>query len=184
MAGKKGRSGGARPHPKRPRHQSRGKVAWAPVSEQYPAEFQTWQMLPRRATQSAYQHLKIFIDPDIYRDFEVFLEELGGARPEGYSIDRIDPERGYVKGNIRWADRLTQNRNKRSSPRYRGEPIRIVAERMGLNPDQVAGRVGNGWTVEEALFTPPCKNGYTRYGKPSAHNRIHTRNQHTKGARK
>ena len=179
-----GTRGGYRYRPPLPRSQSRGKVAWQPLSTDYPKEFCTWRMLPMRRTQKAYQHLDPLIDDDIYRDFELFLKEVGGARPKGYELDRIDPERGYVKGNMRWADRLTQNRNKRSSPRYRGEPIRIVAERMGLNPDQVAGRVGNGWTVEEALFTPPCKNGYTRYGKPSAHNRIHTRNQHTKGARK
>ena len=143
----------------KPRTQSRGEVAWRPLSTDYPKEFRTWAMLPMRRVQRAYQHLDPLIDDDIYRDFELFLQEVGGARPEGYELDRIDPERGYVKGNIRWTDRLTQNRNKRNAVRYRGEPIRIVAERMGLNPDTVAGRVGNGWTAEEALFTPVGKPG-------------------------
>lgn len=36
-----------------------------------------------------------------------------GPRPEGHTLDRIDPSKGYYKANCRWADKQTQESNKR-----------------------------------------------------------------------
>jgi hypothetical protein len=36
-----------------------------------------------------------------------------GERPEGMTLDRIDPEGNYEPGNVRWADAKTQAANKR-----------------------------------------------------------------------
>lgn len=47
----------------------------------------------------------------LFNSFEEFLEELG-PRPNGYSLDRINNDGNYEKGNIRWATREQQNNNK------------------------------------------------------------------------
>lgn len=48
--------------------------------------------------------------------FENFSSDMG-ERPEGTSLDRINPNLGYYKENCRWADRSLQSYNQRMSSR-------------------------------------------------------------------
>ena len=50
----------------------------------------------------------------LFRSFDEFWAELG-CRPEGSSLDRIDPKGNYEPGNVRWATQAEQNRNKRNN---------------------------------------------------------------------
>jgi hypothetical protein len=53
---------------------------------------------------------------DEWRDpakFVQYLEANLGPCPEGHTLDRIDVDRDYEPGNIRWADWHTQHSNKR-----------------------------------------------------------------------
>lgn len=47
-----------------------------------------------------------------WRDFENFLKDMG-TRPEGHTLDRIDPNGNYEPGNCRWATWHDQRVNRR-----------------------------------------------------------------------
>lgn len=47
-----------------------------------------------------------------WHDINNFIADMG-TRPTGLSIDRIDFTKGYSPENCRWADDLTQGRNRR-----------------------------------------------------------------------
>lgn len=47
-----------------------------------------------------------------FKSFDEFYKELG-PRPEGLSLDRIDPNGHYEVGNVRWATDRQQAQNKR-----------------------------------------------------------------------
>jgi hypothetical protein len=103
---------------------------------------------------------------DRWASFDVFYEEFGRLRTSGTSIDRIDNDRGYEPGNVRWATRLEQGRNKRNNARYTafGES-KTVAEwaedaRCVLDkPDSIKSRIYRGWSVERAITEPPSDRG-------------------------
>lgn len=48
-----------------------------------------------------------------------FYEYMGQRPGPGYSIDRIDNDRGYEPGNVRWATRREQSLNTHRAARYR-----------------------------------------------------------------
>ncbi len=51
---------------------------------------------------------------DRWHDLALFvadIERLIGPRPDGMTLDRVDNDRGYDPGNVRWATRAQQIRN-------------------------------------------------------------------------
>ena len=90
-----------------------------------------------------------------WEDFTTFLADMG-ERPEGTSLDRIDPQGDYCKENCRWADNHTQATNKTNSRyiTFNGERKHISewAEITGIKRSTISARIlAYGWSVEEAL---------------------------------
>jgi hypothetical protein len=89
--------------------------------------------------------------------FENFLEDMG-EKPEGYSLDRINNEKGYEPGNCHWATLEEQDRNKRVNHllTHNGEThcASEWAEIVGINRATLETRLNRGWSVEKALTTP------------------------------
>lgn len=82
-----------------------------------------------------------------------FLEDMG-ERPEGLTLDRINPKGNYEPSNCRWADAFTQSRNKRDSIlTYGGEGMTIDCwgKLLGIKPNTISTRLKRGWSIGEAL---------------------------------
>lgn len=93
-----------------------------------------------------------------WHSFENFVRDMGKSYFPGATIDRIDNNKGYSKGNCRWATRKEQLRNKRSVERYSfcGEKLTIpeLAEIAGVKPRTMYARLKRyGWSVGEAVGT-------------------------------
>ena len=77
---------------------------------------------------------------DRWRVFRNFLEDMG-PRPEGTTLDRIDPNGNYEKSNCRWASQATQNDNTRRiiHVRFNGEVcnLKSACKAAGVNYDTV-----------------------------------------------
>jgi hypothetical protein len=92
-------------------------------------------------------------------EFVVFKKwALENGYQRSLSIDRIDNDGPYCPENCRWADKKTQNRNKRTNHllTYRGKTACISehAEDHGMTHAEVRSRLKLGWTVERILETP------------------------------
>lgn len=93
------------------------------------------------------------------RSFADFLEDVGPRPSKRHSLDRIDPNEGYMPGNVRWALPDVQALNKRDNPRvtYDGRELYLSewADLTGVPRDILYGRIFlGGWDLARAFGTP------------------------------
>lgn len=67
---------------------------------------------PKHISYKYYGARGVTVCEEWMNDFEKFYSDMGDC-PEKHSLDRIDTEQGYSPENCRWADYVTQRRNRR-----------------------------------------------------------------------
>jgi hypothetical protein len=99
--------------------------------------------------------------------FENFLSDMGEV-PEGMSIDRINNDLGYDPANCRWADSLTQTRNRRNTIKaeYFGDLLFLaeIAEKEGVSYSAILKRMamnGNVYSRQSRHKQSPLLNAAT-----------------------
>lgn len=91
-----------------------------------------------------------------WQTFEVFLRDMGDSYAEGLTIDRVNNNEGYSKGNCKWIPAASQARNKRNNLKfmYKGEIKTLIeiCEKEHKNYNMVRQRLTTyGQTFEEAM---------------------------------
>lgn len=86
-----------------------------------------------------------------------------GDKPEGMTLDRIDPNNGYSPENCRWASWKQQGRNRTDNTIVDFNGVKMcvaeAAELSGIKPETIRGRLRR---KQSDLFVTPLPRGKNR----------------------
>ena len=83
-------------------------------------EYQAWVNMRARCSGGQshcwknYGGRGINVFPDWELSFDAFFQHVGQSPGRGYELDRIDNNKGYWPGNVRWVTKSENNKNRRS----------------------------------------------------------------------
>lgn len=129
------------------------------------AMYRRWTDIKTRCTNPASAAYKnyggrgVTMDEEWVRSFAAFQRDVGAPPTPKHTLDRIDNDGPYAPGNVRWATRSEQNRNRRDSlnVEYQGKTqhVKKWAEGLGMDYATLQQRLRRyGWSVERAFTTP------------------------------
>ena len=90
--------------------------------------------------------------------YDEFYAHVGPRPTNSHSIYRIENNRGYFPGNVRWATKSEQNSNKSNVHLVTidgvEKPLAHWCMDYGIYPAAVTSRIVSGWTIEDAITKP------------------------------
>lgn len=130
--------------------------------ERYTVEYQTYYGARRRCTAISDISYPNYGGRGIefrFASYQEFLLHLGRRPTPQHSIERIDNEGHYEKGNVRWATTAEQHLNRRNLVlvTYKGEtkPIAEWCRQLNIKYHRTKSRLRSGWNIERALEEQP-----------------------------
>jgi hypothetical protein len=127
-------------------------------------EYKHWVWMKARCKQCArYVAKGLTVHPEWQDNFLAFYADIGPKPSDGrrYSVDRIDNDRGYEPGNVRWATTSEQNYN-RGEVSQRARGLRTQAAATGLHLETVRYRIAKNIPLEAPKYGEHthCRNGH------------------------
>jgi hypothetical protein len=127
-------------------------------------EYMVWQIMRQRCGNPAddgyylygARGIRVCAEWDTKDGFAAFIAHLGPRPSADHSIDRIDNDRGYEPGNVRWATPKQQAANRRTTHYLTidGETYHVSewARRAGVKIGTIFSRLRQGFTGHDLLF--------------------------------
>lgn len=127
-------------------------------------EYGTWKRMKNRCYNPNYPMFRHYGGRGItvcdrwLDNFENFYNDMG-AKPKGYSLDRVDNNGNYTPENCRWATNAEQAKNKQATRYYTFKGKRMVAteiaKEIGMKPTTMYQRLFvMKWPMERIINTP------------------------------
>jgi len=149
------------------------------VGRRQPPEYRVWAQMKMRCFNKNHPKYESYggrgldMDPRWVTSFTTFLAEVGPRPSSSHSIERVDNYKGYWPGNVKWATRKEQNRNKITNRlvTFMGKKVVLaaLAEAVHFNPKFLRKRLESGMSAEEAITSP-----IRRYRKHTLDGQTHT----------
>lgn len=128
-------------------------------------EYNSWAGMMGRCFRETHPEFKHYGGRGIsvseaWKNFDTFFLEMN-PRPSGTTLDREDVNGDYCKENCKWSNSSDQANNRRSSVFLECKGTRLTVsqwgEKVGIFHKVIRKRIENGWTIEDAIFTPMKK---------------------------
>ena len=95
----------------------------------------------------------------LFKNFDEFYKELGPRPSKNHSVDRIDTNGNYEKGNVRWATSDIQNQNQRTTKLDKNSVIDIRNRYTESNKDALASEYNvDETTIRDVVSRKTWKN--------------------------
>ena len=127
-------------------------------------EYKVWREMTQRCTNRNHKNWEHYGGRgvsvcDRWRVFENFLADVGNRPSAHHTLDRYPDNSGnYEPGNVRWATRKDQTRNRRETRTVtmdgQTRPLAEWCEILDVPYKRVESRLRLGWTAEAALKEP------------------------------
>lgn len=148
-------------------------------------EYRRWQEMKTRCMNPNRDpaYFGLYIYPEWIESFELFYEHIGPMPSGRMTVDRIQNNKGYEPGNVRWAT-ITQQARNRTNNRLvtmNGE-TRCVSEwieKLGLQEHRslVYGRLRRGLPLEKVFYKGSLSNNlYNRSPEATERRKLSVRN--------
>ena len=112
-------------------------------------EYDIWKAMKQRCANPNCKEFKdyggrgITVCAEWAKDFGAFIASVGRRPAKGLTLDRIDNSKGYEPGNVRWATRAEQSRNRRVNKLDETDVTWIrMWRRSGYRRDHIAEAFG------------------------------------------